>query len=210
MKFSKKILAAVLVLALAMSMVAALAATLKTDYVQFKGSAYGYEKAGSKKTKFIVKKGSVGMNLGSKGDWTLVCLGEDANGKNHKDLWFASKYLKETDAESSRIIYAAGGSGRSYMRDYNYIPSLKGKKIKATGKCNIRKTASLYGKSLGVFKKDTKMTLTGDIGVDNRGVVWYGVKYSWKLGKSDMKVAWVSEEYTNYKGKYTFDVEDYE
>ena len=54
------------------------------------------------------------------------------------------------------------------------------------------------------------MTLTGDIGVDSRGVVWYGVKYSWKLGKSDMKVAWVSEEYTNYKGKYTFDFEDYE
>ena len=198
MKFSKKILAAVLVLALAMSMVAALAATLKTDYVKFKGSAYGYEKAGSKKTKFIVKKGSVGYNLGSKGDWTLVCLGVDANDKNHKDLWFASKYLKETDAESSRIIYAAGGSGRSYpdAESMEYF-NPKGKKIKATGKCNIRKTPSLLGKSLGVFKKGTKMTPTGYVYTDSRNVKWYEVKFDWKYNnKIDMNVAYVSSAYT--------------
>ena len=200
MKFNKKILAAVLVLALAMSMVAAMAAEIVAgSNVKFTGSAYAYKGDGSRKTKqsIIVKKGSTSFVHDVKGDWALVCLcpvGEHL--KSPFDLWFNKKYLKPVKSDDYKIVYAAGGSGRSEEYDRAPIVGLKGKKIKATGKCNIRKTASLQGKSLGVFRKGETMKLTGNMGIDTRGVIWYGVKFSWKNGKTDVKEAWVSSEYT--------------
>lgn len=180
MKFTKKLVAAILVFTLMLSAVAALA------NVKFTGSAYGYEKKGNAliKTKYIIKKGSVAEDTGrtfkSK---TEVYLPDGTK------LYFPTKYLKDTN-KSGRIVFAAGGSGMS-SPDYSTAVAYKSsmKKVEATGKVNIRKTPSLAGKSLGVLRPGKKLTYTGWACEDSRGVRFYEVKYNGKF-------AYISEEYS--------------
>ena len=180
MKFTKKLIAAILVLTLMLSAVAALA------NVKFTGSAYGYEKKGKVlvKTKYIIKKGSVAEETGNTfKSKTEVYL------PNGKALYFPSKYLKDTTKEA-HIVFAAGGSGMS-ERDTDSEEAYKTsyKKVKATGKVNIRKYPSLEGKSQGVLRVGKTLKYTGYRYQDSRGVYFYGVKYNGKT-------CYVSAEYT--------------
>ena len=193
MKNMKKIMAALLVMTMLLGLATtAFAATKFTDsdYALFKGSAYGYGKVtnnwGKDKKSVCIRKGStlpaVGIN---KGDWTLLMV--PANKGNDAELmWFNTKYLKVTDSPI-KVVFSSGGSNRSDVEDQMTDSKLAGKTLKITGKTNLRKTPSLKGKSQGVAKKGKKYKLTGEVGMDNLGVVYFQIKG----GK------WVSAEYTN-------------
>ncbi|MBR0368171.1 MAG: SH3 domain-containing protein [Clostridia bacterium] len=184
MRILRKMIAVLLVLAVALS-----SAALAETYVKFTGNARGYKKAGSGKTNVVIKKGSVSCaedGLGKK--WTKVYVDEE------HELWFKTKQLKKTKSDDVKILYYSGGSGRSTYDDEGVHRYKTGKKyVYATGKCNIRKSPGLDGKSLGTLKKGAKLKYLGRRAEDDRGVHWYKVKTTG--GKS----GWVSEAFTKLK-----------
>lgn len=184
MRIMRKMIAVLLVLAVALS-----SAALAETYVKFTGNARGYKKAGSGKTNVVIKKGSVSCaedGLGKK--WTKVYVDEE------HELWFKTKQLKKTKSDDVKILYYSGGSGRSTYDDEGVHRYKTGKKyVYATGKCNIRKSPGLDGKSLGTLKKGAKLKYLGRRAEDDRGVHWYKVKTTG--GKS----GWVSEAFTKLK-----------
>lgn len=171
------------------------------DYVKFTGNAYGYEKAGSKKTDLIIKKGSCAYvyAVSSNGKWVKISVDwyADTNG-DLEYMWFSTDHLKVLGDDDTYmpLIFASGGSGRSYQIDKAHTFAPKGaSRVKATGKVNIRKTASLSGKSLGVLHKGESLKYLKKVSLDSRGLVFFKVRYN---GKN----AWVSSIYTKL-GKYT-------
>ena len=200
----KKTLAILLVLATLMSLVAVASAAAKIeqfDVVKFTGNAYGYEKAGSKKTNVILRKGSCAFvnAVSSNGKWARIVV--DWYGDlddNYEQLWFSTdtmRLLKETDTFVP-LVFASGGSGKSYQIEKARTFAPAGlTRVKAVGKVNVRKTASLYGKSLGVLRKGQSLKYLKKVSMDSRGVVFFKVRYN---GKD----AWVSSYYTKL-GKYT-------
>lgn len=185
MRIARKLIAALLVLAMLLS-----AAALAETYVKFTNNARGYKKAGSGKTNVVIKKGSVSCaedGLGRK--WTKVYVDEE------NELWFKTKNLKKTKSDETKIMYYAGGNGRSTYDDDEGVHRYKtGKKyVYATGKCNVRKSPGLDGKSLGTLKKGAKLRYLGRRAVDDRGVHWYKVK------TANGKTGWVSEAFTKLK-----------
>ena len=175
----KKFIAALLVLTMLVATVA-----FATDYVKFTGTATGYNKRGSGKTGTVIKKGSVAEvnQWNSDKSWVQVIL--DSKTK----LWFKAKYVKEDkSASAAKIVYAAGGTNRSEVGSEIAMTGFT--KVRATGKCNIRATASLRGKSLGTFKKGMRFDFTGKVSTDSRGVDWYSVRTD--SGAN----AWVSSVY---------------
>lgn len=205
MKTMKKLLAALLVL----TMVVALASTAfaykeKEDdkYVKFTGSAWGYGKVtnnyGKNKGPVALRKGSIAHVVAYKGDWYKI----EVPTRGMKDVeffWFNKKYTKATDSEEVKLIYSAGGSGRSTAEGEEEEIAAKYKKVtvKSGRRTNIRKTASLAGKSLGVIgkghgTKTVKLHKDHMKVADSRGIFFYHIIYKGKA-------AWVSSEYTTLK-----------
>lgn len=182
MRFTKKLLAALLALALALS-----AAAMAETYVRFRENARGYKSKGGAKSKVVIKKGSVSIAEDGIGKgWTKVYVDEE------NELWFKSSQLKKTDADEQKIIYASGGNGKSsYDEDEGVHSYKKSKKyVCAVGQCNVRKHPGLDGKRLVAVKKGTLLQYLGKRAEDDRGVHWYKVKL--KNGKT----GWVSEAFT--------------
>lgn len=194
MKNMKKLMAALLVL----SMITALCGTAFAAkftprqaaeglFVEFTGSAYGYNSPrNSSRSDTIVKKGSVGLLVGLKGDkWCKVVVTDgtmNAMGQS-KELWFGEKYLKKVkdqDYAYIRCIFSSGGNGLSVQEYTTSLEALKGKKIITSGKVNIRPYACLQGNSVGVVKKGKILTCTGVLGYDSRYVFFFQVKYNGK------------------------------
>ena len=104
-------------------------------------------------------------------------------------MWVKDSCVKTAkSAKKAKIAYSDGGSEHSTEG--------KSKKVKgyttvcaSKGKCNIRKTPCLSGKSLGTFKKGMRFDFTGKVSTDSRGVDWYSVRTD--KGQS----AWVSSVY---------------
>ena len=183
----RKILAAMLVLAMLLASVACLAETLKKgDFVNFKHSAYGYKTAGlEKKSNVMVRHGSIGKVESTKGKFAKVYLNSKLS------LWFeTSKLAKETKSKKVNVVFSAGGEGHSAVKGKPESYKTSCKKVLAKGKCHIRKEPCLDGKNLGAMQKGTTLQYLGKRCVDDRGVYWYKVK--------TLKGAtgWVSSVYT--------------
>ena len=185
MRPPRKLIAILLALVLLLSTTA-----LADAYVKFTGNARCYKKPGGKKTEVVIKKGSTSFaedGIGKK--WTKVFVDEDT------DLWVKSKYLKELSEESVKVRFVSGGKGRSTYDEDEGAHSYKTSKkyVYATGKCNIRKSPGLDGKSLGTLKKGGKLKYLGKRAMDDREVYWYKVRT--KSGKT----GWVSSTYAKLK-----------
>lgn len=190
MKNMKKFLAALLVLTmvLAMSSVAfaAKAKFTKKDIgtsVKFTGSLYGYDKhCAYKKSNVIVKKGSIAVIKSVYGKkWVELELTED--GKVTK--WFGVDKLKGVaDEPLTRVIFGSGGAGISKPEGEisDVVKAYKNKKVKTTGKVKMHKNPSLSGKKLLSVPKGKKVTLTGRVGMDNCGVLFFEAKYKGQKG----------------------------
>ena len=201
MKNVKKIVAALLV----MMMVLALASTAfaykeePVDYkVRFKGTAWGYDHVtnqyGKGKSDVAIRKGSVLRTVAKKGNWYKIWI-FNRSFTDTEALWFCGDYLKIDVQDDLKLVFSSGGSGRSLPMDETEttIPA-KYKKVaiaKAGRRSNIRKSASLAGKSLGVLRYGKTLKLHPDHikQMDLRGVWFYKVLYNGKP-------AWISAEYT--------------
>lgn len=206
MRNMKKLVAALIVLTMALAMASTALAYTAQEYnhfVQFTGSAWGYEKVtnnyGRNRSDVALRKGSIGWADLKKGDWYRVWVISRAAEYDWRDesqkLWFNGEYLKDADGPA-RLIFSSGGSGRpTALADqdeekitggYKYV-----KIAKSGRRTNIRKSAGLNGKSYGVLRYGHKLKLHKDMvkKMDGRGVYWYKVVYQGKT-------RWVSAEYT--------------
>lgn len=61
--------------------------------------------------------------------------------------------------------------------------------VRSTGDANVRSGPGLSYKSKGTVKKGAKLSTTGPVKFDSRGVAWYAVSFDGKIG-------WVSSRYT--------------
>ena len=191
MKNMKKFVAALLVLTMVLALCTTAFAYKEKEYFgvfQFKGSAWGYDKVtnqyGKGRSNICLRKGSIVYVEAQKGKWNKVWI-PGRIGKPGEYKWFNGDYMKELKdyTGGSVYIYASGGSSRSEQQgDVIYTKSLKGLKVKTSGKVNLRKTASLKGKSLGTVKKGKKVRLTGNWGYDTRGIWFFEVKANGKKG----------------------------
>lgn len=191
----KKLIAALLLMAMVLSLGSVAFAKAKFTqadvesedavYAKFTGNLYAYNKAGSGKTSIIVKKGSSALVVGVHGkNWVRLLLTlVDAKGKPVAK-WFRTDKLKVDKGElkHGRVIFSSGGSNMSTMFSKldKKIAKYKNKTVKTTGKVNLRKTPSLKGESQGVLPKGKHVKLTGIVGMDNLGVVFFQVKHHGK------------------------------
>ena len=199
MKNLKKFIAALLVLSmlLAVSVSALAKAKIEEDAgAVFTGTAWGYKQAklGTRSKIAICKDSLVQVSKVSKdGKWAKVLVDPD----NDTLLWFQTKYLahySEVDEEDMKPIrFAAGGTDHSdeddEAQEIKYKTSYKKVQVKKGKRTNVRKTASLKGKTLGVVRSGQKIKYLGVRKMDLRGVFFYKVKYNGKT-------AWISSEYT--------------
>ena len=221
MKNIRKLVAALLVLSMVLALTGtafAAAKFTKADkgvYVKFTGNMYAYNKPShSSKSKILVRKGSTALitNVSANQKWVRLKITPDVTEYDEKkdedvvlsagkEMWFGVDRLSRVTSErheSIHVTFSSGGSSLSKEEERAYDPRLKKVgKVKITGKVNLRKKASLQGKSQGTVKKGTKLTLTGVLGMDTRGVIFFQVKVKNRSGKY-----FVSEEYTNLKGKF--------
>ena len=199
MKSMKKLIAALLVLSMLLAVgVGALAKTkLEEDAgAVFTGTTWGYKQAKlGTRSKIAIAKDSLAQvtKLSKDGKWAKVLVDPD----NDTQLWFQTKYLvhySEVEAEDMKPIrFAAGGTDHSdeddEAKEIKYKTSYKKVQVKKGKRTNVRKTASLKGKTLGVVRSGQKIKYLGVRKVDLRGVFFYKVKYNGKT-------AWISSEYT--------------
>ena len=224
MKRMKKLIAALLVLTVVLSLGApALAASAKFSekdtnsqngklvFAKFKCNLPGYRThSASGKSDVVVRKGSLAQVVGVYGKkWVKLRLVLSFNmDRPSVERWFKTDELKRVvDPDfvwepyhepryHNKVTFCSGGSGASWQEDVTTDPKLAGKRIKTTGKVNLRKTASLEGKSCGTVKKGQKVTLNGKVGIDTRDAVFFGVT----VNKKDY---FVSSRYLDIKG-YTY------
>ena len=199
MKNVQKLVAALLVLAmlLAASVAALAEAKLEADAgAVFTATAWGYKQAkdGTRSKIAICKDSLVQVTKLSKdGKWAKVMVDVEKD----TELWFKAKYLvhwSEVEADDMKPIrFAAGGTNHSIVDDkaqeIPYRKAYKKVQVKSGKKTNVRKSASLKGKTLGVVYGGQKLKYLGVRKIDSRGVFFYKVKYK---GKN----AWISSEYT--------------
>lgn len=114
-------------------------------------------------------------------------------------VWFKVNYNGTYGWVSSRygMLYGNGSSSSSSASSSNYV--------KATGgECNVRKEPNLGGKVYTSMEKGEKATYLKESSVDERGVIWYKVKFEGFTG-------WVSSKYAslNSTGSTSSEVEKY-
>jgi len=224
MKHMRKLLAAMLVLVLVLSLGGtALAATVKFTkgdtsaeklvFAKFQSDLRGYTGHNtSRRSNVVILKGSLAQVVGVYGtSWVKLRLVTSCN-VDHPDLnmWFRTYHLKRVEDPDfvlepyhapryhSKVTFKDGGSGHTWQKDVNTDPKLVGRRVKVTGKVNLRKSASLAGKSCGVVRKGEKVTLNGKVGIDCRDVVFFGVT----IHRRDY---FISSRFLDIKGyKYRF------
>ena len=162
MKRFSKFLAALLIVAMCLSSIAALAAgkVKTTGNVNLrKGAGLGY-----KIIRSISKNVTLSYDNTKKDGRGVKWYHVTYKGKTG---WVSSKYAKETSSSSS---------------------SSSGNKVKTTGNVNFRSGPGLDYKSMSVIKSGTKLTYD-ETKKDGRGVLWYHVSYGGKTGWVSSKYA---------------------
>lgn len=217
MKSMKKLVAALLVLTLVLALTGSAMASCKFsihEYVKFTKNAHAYsDTRDSKKTDTIVSKGSIGCVEGVYGNWVRVRLtpyGTDGNFicPDYGSCW--TGWFKSGDLKSSKaavngdvlVRFSEGGKGLSKPglldEDGFYYFKDKGvtrisddcyKKVQATAKVWLHKTPSLSNSYRKALRKDEKVKYRRVYSFDDRGVCFYGVRYSGKC-------LWVSSLYS--------------
>lgn len=115
---------------------------------------------------------------------------EDARGV----VWFRVNYNGTVGWVSSRygMLYGKGASSSSSAApaaDYIYATG---------GDCNVRKSPSLDGKNLGAIAEGERLPYLGESSTDERGVIWYKVKYNGDTGWISSKFASLNKKTTSY------------
>ena len=178
MKMLKKIVAIIMIVA-----TLAVSAACAEGYVKFTKDAKAYSNPGSGKMQTVIRHGSVAKALDEESGYTLVKLNKNTS------VWVKNGCIKaDNKAKKSKISYSDGGKdlstkGKTRKAKGNY------RTVLSQGKCNIRKSPCLSGKSVGTFKKGQRMKFTGKISTDSRGIDWYSVT------TSNGTKAWVSSVY---------------
>ena len=104
-------------------------------------------------------------------------------------VWYKVKYNGKTGWVSSKYTTLTSGSSSSSSSSSSSKES--GSVVKATGgKSNLRSGPGLDYSDIGTMEKGDTADYLGDKSTDERGVVWYKVKYNGKTG-------WVSSKYTS-------------
>jgi uncharacterized protein YgiM (DUF1202 family) len=88
--------------------------------------------------------------------------------------WVSSKYTTLTNDKGSN----SGSSG-----------NMSGQYVRSTAKTNIRNQPNLNGKVVDDMQKGDTATFTGSTSKDERGVIWYSIRFGGANG-------WVSSKYT--------------
>lgn len=96
-------------------------------------------------------------------------------------VWYKVKYDGTTGWVSSKYTTLSDKSGGN--------SNVSGEYVRAIGKTNIRREPNLDGKAVDIMYKDETATFTGTTSVDERGVVWYNIRFEGANG-------WVSSKYT--------------
>ncbi len=167
----KKFIAALLVLAMLMATVAFAANVL------FTGSAYVYKKmirTKANRTNVVIKKGTVMEGTRGK-TWTTITLEDGSEGYVPNDY---TKDAGPKTPEDAPVIYGAGGYKKSTADSKTGTTTAK--KIRATGRVNIRDAAHLSSKVLGTLERGKTLPATGKTKFDSRGVEFYEVTYKGK------------------------------
>ncbi len=190
----KKLIAALLVLTMVLALTgSAMAASICVhDYVKFTKNSYGYDAPHSYKRtsdpEVIVHKGSIGEVVAKKNGYYRIRLTPytNADGSAYA-LWFKKGDVKLSKASAITgdvlVIFSNGGNG--------FSKPVAGSVVKDTintNKCHVKATAKVwmhytpslsnsYGKAL---HKDDKVKYRHVIGMDTRGVPFYGIRYSGK------------------------------
>lgn len=183
----KKFVSALLVLAmvLALASTAMAACDISKGWVKFTRNAHTYSAPkNSKKNVSAVKCGSV-----AKCDKVCNSFARVIVSVSGDKRWFKASALKQVTKKKDQVfhvVWAKGGKDMSLvdMKKTKLI-GLSGT-VKVTGHTNLRKQPSLECKSQGVVESGKCLKLTGYVGMDDRGVVWYEVCYrGQKLWLSD-------------------------
>lgn len=218
MKTMKKLVAALLVLTMVLALTGTALAACKWQKYQpviFTKNAVAYKTKGGSSTSTIVAKGSTAWVACDQKDskWVKLYLNM---GDDSVTRWFKTDDLKAWKGLDIKdedgnvvdtifpicVVYCNGGNklstvaldenGNPYIKDdkgaYQITAECK-KHVKATAKVWIHKNPSLsksYGKAL---RKDDKVDYRRKYGVDNRGIVFFGIKY-------EGKCLWVSSAYS--------------
>ncbi|MBQ6349265.1 MAG: hypothetical protein IJI71_17200 [Clostridia bacterium] len=185
----KKLIAALLVLTMVLALTgSAMAASICVgDYVKFTKNSYGYDAPHSYKRtsdpEVIVHKGSIGEVVAKKNGYYKIRLTLNTNDA----LWFKKGDVKLSKASPITgdvlVVFSNGGNGYSKP-----IPGSVVKDTINTNKCHVKATAKVwmhytpslsnsYGKAL---HKDDKVKYRHVIGLDTRGVPFFGIRYSGK------------------------------
>ena len=189
----KKLIAALLVLTMVLALTgSAMAASICVgDYVKFTKNSYGYDAPHSYKRtsdpEVIVHKGSIGEVVAKKNGYYQIRMTPYTNGTAYV-LWFKKGDVKLSKASAITgdvfVHFSNGGNGFSKPDTYIGIVKDTGNPgkchVKATAKVWMHYTPSLsnsYGKAL---HKDDKVKYRHVIGMDTRGVPFYGIRYSGK------------------------------
>jgi len=165
----RKMMAALLVLALCLStfaMTAALAQSVKIKQScnLRSGPGLGY------RVKRTIAAGKTATYQGSRK--------KDSRGVS----WLKVKYNGTTGWVSTRMAsLSSSSSSKSY--------SGSGRKVKATGSVHIRTSPSRSGRIIGAISYGTRLKYRGKSSKDGRGVRWYAVYYNGRKG-------WVSSRYS--------------
>jgi len=107
-------------------------------------------------------------------------------------VWFRVNYNGTVGWVSSRygMLYGnAAASSAPSASASNYIYA-------TGGDCNVRKTPNLNGVNLGVLEEGERAPYLGESSTDDRGVIWYKVKFEGKTG-------WISSMYAGLNRKTT-------
>ena len=96
--------------------------------------------------------------------------------------WVSSRYSKLCTGSSSSGSSSSGSSSGSSSSTTRYVTA-------SGGDVNIRSTPRLTGTDLGTLKRGCSAVYLGQSSTDDRGVVWYNVRYNGITG-------WVSSRYS--------------
>lgn len=179
----KKFISALLVLTMVLAL-ASTAMAVGKGPVEFIRNAHTYSAPkNSKKNVSAVKAGSQALCDKICGSFARVIVS-----KSNDKRWFKKSALEQVDEEDFNwnVVWAKGGKDMSLVdMKKTKLLGLSGK-VKVTGHTNLRKQPSLECKSQGVVESGKCLKLTGYVGMDDRGVVWYEVCYrGQKLWLSD-------------------------
>ena len=190
----KKLVAALLVLTMVLALTgSAMAASICVgDYVKFTKNSYAYDAPHSDKRtsgpEVIVSKGSIGQVIAKKNGYYQIRLTPVQSNLTFKTAWFKKGDVKLSKASAITgdvlVVFSNGGNG--YSKPDTYFGIVKD--TVNTNKCHVKATAKVwmhytpslsnsYGKAL---HKDDKVKYRHVIGLDTRGVPFYGIRYSGK------------------------------